>query len=98
MAGASNSTGAAGERVKRVSEWGESGDSEVVVVVVVVVQDGRVASRISRRRKCVSVNTVLATERGRAGNEDVQRLPNTPNKHTDGRRLSGTENSVSNTI
>lgn len=97
MAGASNSTGAAGERVKRVSEWGESGDSEVVVVVV-VVQDGRVASRISRRRECVSVNTVLATERGRAGNEDVQRLPTTPNKHTGGRRLSGTENSVSNTI
>lgn len=97
MAGASNSTGAAGERVKRVSEWGESGDSEVVVVVV-VLQDGRVASRISRRRKCVSVNTVLATERGRAGNEDVQRLPTTPNKHTGGRRLSGTENSVSNTI
>lgn len=97
MAGASNSTGAAGERVKRVSEWGENGDSEVVVVVV-VVQDGRVASRISRRRKCVSVNTVLATERGRAGNEDVQRLPTTPNKHTGGRRLSGTENSVSNTI
>lgn len=83
-----------------MSEWGESGDSEVVVVVVVVVQDGRVASRISRRRKCVSVNTVLATERGRAGNEDVQRLPTTctPNKHTGGRRLSGTENSVSNTI
>lgn len=25
-----------------MSEWGESGDSEVVVVVVVVVQDGRV--------------------------------------------------------
>lgn len=96
MAGASNRTGVAGERVKRMSEWGESGDSEVVVVVV--VQDGRVASRISRRRECVSVNTVLATERGRAGNEDVQRLPTTPNKHTDGRRLSGTENSVSNTI
>lgn len=47
-----------------MSEWGESGDSEVVVVVVVVVQDGRVASRISRRRECVSVNTVLATEAG----------------------------------
>lgn len=47
---------------------------------MVVVQDGRVASRISRRRECVSVNTVLATERGRAGNEDVQRLPTTPNK------------------